>query len=186
MNRAVFLDRDGVIFRAVVRDGRPYPPGCEDEVEYLPGVAEAMDALHQAGYRLIVVTNQPDVATGMQRRDVVEGMHARMREMFPIDDVKVCYHVDNDRCDCRKPKAGMLLEAAEEWGLDLSRCFMIGDRWRDIAAGKTAGCHTILIRANYEEREAENPDRVVDSLIEASNFILSHSVQGGPRKAGRL
>ena len=176
MRKAVFLDRDGVINRSIVRDGRPYPPSSVEEVEFLPGVAEAIWALRDAGFRIIVATNQPDVATGVQRREVVEAINESIRRTFPIDDIKVCYHLDENDCECRKPKAGMLLKAAAEWSLDLKQSFMIGDRWRDIGAGKAAGCRTILIRGDYKERQAENPDAVVDSLFEASILILSNRV----------
>jgi D-glycero-D-manno-heptose 1,7-bisphosphate phosphatase len=176
MTRAVFLDRDGVIIRAVVRNGRPYPPGSIEELELLPGVREAIEQLGCAGFRLIVVTNQPDVATGSQKQGVVEAIHERVRRDLPIDDIKVCYHLDQDRCQCRKPKPGMLLEAAAQWSLDLERCFMVGDRWRDVAAGQAAGCKTILIRYDYDERKAERPDAVVSSLLEASDLILSGKI----------
>lgn len=171
-SRAVFLDRDGVINRAVVRNGKPFPPATLAEFELYPGVPEAVRALKSDGYRIIVVTNQPDVATGKQRREVVEAMHQRLCRELPIDAVKVCYHVDADDCSCRKPKAGMILEAAMEWFVDLKQSYMVGDRWRDIAAGKTADCTTILVRGNYEEQEADSPDAVVDSLFEASEWIL--------------
>jgi D-glycero-D-manno-heptose 1,7-bisphosphate phosphatase len=173
MNQAVFLDRDGVINRAIVRNGRPYPPSSLDELEFLPGVSEAIDALRRAGFYIIVVTNQPDVAMGVQRREVVEAIHERIRCVLPVDDIKVCYHADRDACLCRKPKPGMLIEAAIEWCLNLSESFMVGDRWRDIEAGRAAGCKTILIRHEYDEQQAECPDAVVDSLLEASCLILS-------------
>jgi len=173
VNPGVFLDRDGVIYRAVIRDGRPYPPGSQDEAELLPGVEEAIRALRQRGYRVIVVTNQPDVRRGLQQREVVEAMHQHLRRGLPIDDVKVCYHIDEDHCACRKPKAGMLLEAAREWSVDLRRSYMVGDRWRDIEAGRAAGCRTILIKNQYRERQAESPDAIVGSLMEASALILS-------------
>jgi D-glycero-D-manno-heptose 1,7-bisphosphate phosphatase len=176
MNRAVFLDRDGVLNRAVVREGRPYPPPSVEEMEFLPGVAEAIDRLRQAGFRLIIVTNQPDVATGVQEREVVERMHERIRRELTVDEIRVCYHVDGDDCSCRKPKPGMLLEAARAWSLDLNHSFMIGDRWRDIEAGRAAGCKTILIKYDYDERQAERPDAVVHSLPEASELILSGKI----------
>ena len=173
MNPAVFLDRDGVINRVVLRDGRPFPPASADDLEILPRVPEAIAAMRLAGYRIIVVTNQPDVATGVQRREVVEAFHERLRGSLEIDDVRVCFHTDSDGCSCRKPKPGMLLDAAESWHLDLSRSWMVGDRWRDIEAGKAAGCKTILVRGSYSERHAEDPDTVVDSLHEASVLVLS-------------
>ena len=178
MARAVFLDRDGVINRAVVREGRPFAPTSMHEVEFLPGVAEALEALRRADFRIIVVTNQPDVATGLQRRETVEAIHARMRATFPIDDIKVCYHADQDGCPCRKPKPGLLVEAARQGSLDLTRSVMVGDRWRDIEAGKAAGCKTILVGGGYAERPAEGPDAVVASLREASRVIVSNGLTG--------
>ncbi len=172
MKRAVFLDRDGIINRAVVRDGKPYPPATLEEFELLPGVEQAIHALCKAGFLIIVVTNQPDVATGVQRREVVEAMHDKLRTAGLCDDIKVCYHVEADGCDCRKPKPGMLLDAAREWQIDLARSFMVGDRWRDVAAGKAAGCFTFFIDYKYQEQQAEKPDAVVASLAEAAKLIL--------------
>lgn len=178
MKRAVFLDRDGVINRPIIRDGRAYPPSSLEAFEFLPGVAHAIEELKQAGFILIVVTNQPDVATGIQKREVVETMHARVKSELSVDDIKVCYHVDQDACLCRKPKPGMLLASAVENDLNLAGSFMVGDRWRDIAAGKAAGCNTILIEHQYDERQAEDPDCVVDSLPEASQWILAQDSRG--------
>lgn len=171
--RAVFLDRDGVINRSVIRDGKPYAPMSLDALEFLPGVGKAMHSLREADFRIIVVTNQPDVRAGRQRQEVVEAIHARMKELLPIDEIRVCYHTDEDGCRCRKPKPGMLVDAAHAWGLDLARSFMVGDRWRDVEAGKAAGCRTILVRGNYVERQAEGFDAVATSLLEASALILA-------------
>jgi len=171
--RAVFLDRDGVLNRVVVRNGRPYPPASLDELEILPGVAEALRDLKAAGFRLIVATNQPDVGKGLQRRDAVEACHGRLRQTLPIDAIQVCYHVDADACLCRKPRPGMLLEAARTWGIDLARSYMIGDRWRDVEAGRSAGCKTIWVQCDYDERLPNAPDAVVASLQEASLLILA-------------
>jgi D-glycero-D-manno-heptose 1,7-bisphosphate phosphatase len=176
VNRAVFLDRDGVMNEVVLRNGRPYPPPSLDELVIPAGTGEAIAALRDAGFRLIVATNQPDVATGVQRREVVEAIHDRLCELFPLDAVKVCYHVDRDQCSCRKPKPGMLLEAAKEWSVDLARSFMIGDRWRDIEAGRNAGCKTILVGSGYGEACSARPNAVAASLWAASQLILSNRV----------
>jgi len=173
MKHAVFLDRDGVINRAVIREGRPYPPASMDEFEFLPQVEEAIEKLHCANFLIFVVTNQPDVRTGVQRKEVVEAMHAHLASRCPVDDILVCYHVDEDGCECRKPQPGMLLQVAKRWPIDLSQSIMIGDRWRDIEAGKAAGCSTVLIRSEYAERQAENPDIIAESLFEASELILT-------------
>lgn len=171
-DRAVFLDRDGVINRAFVRDGKPYPPSSPGELEILPGVPEALSLLSAAGFRLVVVTNQPDVARGEQSRETVEAIHTLLRNQLPIDDFRVCYHDDVDRCSCRKPLPGMLLQAAADLGLDLSASFLVGDRWRDVEAGRNAGCMTIFIDYGYSERKPEAPDKIVSSLSEAADSIL--------------
>jgi len=172
VRRAVFLDRDGVINRAIVRDGKPHPPATTDELEILPGVRDALERLREAGFRLIVVTNQPDVARGTQRREVIDRMHARLSAELPIDEFRVCDHDDRDACACRKPKAGMLEAAARESGLSLADSFMIGDRWRDVEAGRRAGCAAIFIDRDYHERRPERPDAIVGSLSEAADWIL--------------
>lgn len=172
---AVFLDRDGVINRAPVRDGKPCPPATLAEFEILPGVAEALRALNEAGFSLIVATNQPDVARGLQRREVVEAMHGRLREMLRLDDIKVCYELESSSCACYKPKPGMLLEAARERDIDLARSYMVGDRWRDVGAGKRAGCFTIFIDRGYVEPLTEIPDATCADLQEAAAVVLRHS-----------
>jgi transaldolase len=176
--RAVFLDRDGVLTRATVRDGRPYPPDSLEALEPIPGAAEACLALRRAGFVLIVVTNQPDVARGKASRAVVEAMHERLRQWFVLDGIRVCYHDDGDGCACRKPKSGMLVEAAAEHGIDLAASWMVGDRWRDVGAGKAAGCRTILVDYGYDERLRDEPDLRVASLAEAARAVLEHEKAG--------
>jgi D-glycero-D-manno-heptose 1,7-bisphosphate phosphatase len=172
---AVFLDRDGVINRAVVRDGKPYPPSSLQDFEFLPGVEQAVANLRIAGFDIIVVTNQPDVATGKQELEVVEAIHRHVFEVLKVDDIKVCYHVDEDQCVCRKPQPGMLLESALSRSIALGKSYMIGDRWRDIGAGQAAGCKTIYINSDYEEQKPSEPDLIVASLLEASEHILAET-----------
>jgi D-glycero-D-manno-heptose 1,7-bisphosphate phosphatase len=172
LKRAVFLDRDGVINRAVVRDGKPYPPASLEEIEILPGVHEALQKLHDANYLLVVVTNQPDVARGAAKREDVELMNAFLSSQLPIDDFKTCYHDSGDKCNCRKPLPGALIEAAQEHNIDLSKSFMVGDRWRDVEAGASAGCKTFFINYRYAEQKPDAPDFIVSSLLEAKKIIL--------------
>lgn len=185
VTRAVFLDRDGVLNRVAVRDGRPYPPQRLGDFELLPGVPEAIHSLRQAGFRLVVVTNQPDVGAGRQTRGAVEEMHAHLRTLLPLDDIRICYHTDADRCACRKPKPGMLLEAARHWDIQLEASVMVGDRWRDIDAGKAAGCRTILIESHWDERQPEGFDAAVPSLVEASRLIVTGHIFQQERHAER-
>ena len=171
--RAVFLDRDGVINRATVRNGKPYPPARLSELEVLPGVSEAMRCLDAADFRLIVVTNQPDVARGTQSRETVEAMHALLLKAgLPVTAFYVCYHDGPANCDCRKPRPGMLLTAALDHLLDLKRSYMVGDRWRDIEAGQRAGCGTFFVDCGYDEPKPQPPFVGVRSLAEAARHIL--------------
>ena len=172
--RVVFLDRDGVLNRAVVRDGKPYPPRSLDELEILPGTPEALARLQAAGFRLIVVTNQPDVARGKQTRSMVEMIHKALQAQLPLDEFRVCYHDDADGCACRKPAPGMLLDAAKGTDFDLATSFMVGDRWRDVEAGNRAGVKTVLIDYGYNEFLKNQPDMKVRSFPEAVDWILMH------------
>ncbi|MGJ5820953.1 D-glycero-alpha-D-manno-heptose-1,7-bisphosphate 7-phosphatase [Paludibaculum fermentans] len=170
--RAVFLDRDGVLNQAVIRDGKPYPPDRVEEVELTGGAAEGLQALKQRGFLLLVVTNQPDVSRGKQTRAAVEAIHRYMAERLPVDEFRVCYHDDRDGCDCRKPKPGLLTLAAADYDIDLAGSYMIGDRWRDVDAGAAAGCRTVWIDAGYQERgPGQPPDARVASLPEAVRWI---------------
>jgi D-glycero-D-manno-heptose 1,7-bisphosphate phosphatase len=171
--RAVFLDRDGVINANVERDGRPVAPTSLDQFRLLPGVEDAVRRLKSAGFLVIVITNQPDVATGRTPLAVIESMHDQVRTRLPVDEIKACFHVDADGCTCRKPKPGMILQAADAHAIDLPRSYVVGDRWRDVEAGRVAGCSTILVDYSYEQDGPCRPDKVVRSLPDAVNYILS-------------
>jgi D-sedoheptulose 7-phosphate isomerase len=173
---AVFLDRDGVLNRAAVRDGKPYSPAGVQELDLLPQVASSLLDLKSHGFALIVITNQPDVARGRQPRAAVEAIHQELLSTLPIDDIFVCYHDDADGCDCRKPLPGLLFEAQRKHNIDLARSFFVGDRWRDIDAGHAAGCKTVLIDYGYKERApSQPPDATVRSLREAADWIIASS-----------
>lgn len=173
MARAVFLDRDGVLIKTDMRDGRPYAKLRLEDLELLPGVKESVARLRGAGFVNVVVTNQPDVAKGKNSRENVEAMHEKLLSQLAIDDIRVCYHDNQHGCECRKPKPGMLLDAAENLDIDLQSSFLIGDRWRDIGAGKAAGCVTIWIDCGYKEQSGGDADYTVASLSDAVSIILS-------------
>ena len=175
--RAVFLDRDGVLNRPVVRDGLPFPPLHADDLILYPDVAAGCVRLKEAGFALIVVTNQPDVARGKQTREMVEAMHEQLADELPIDAFFACYHDEGDGCDCRKPKPGMLLEAARAYDIDLARSYMIGDRWRDTGCGQNAGCTAIFLDFGYSERQPVPPFVRVGSMGEAADFIIAKEAE---------
>src|SRR5262249_18554637 len=169
---AVFLDRDGVLSRAYWRDGVSHPPADLSGLEILPEVEPALKQLAAAGFPMVVVTNQPDVARGLQTRDRVEEINDHLLAVLPLLDVLTCFHDDADGCTCRKPRPGLLFQAAERWNLDLPNSFMVGDRWSDIAAGQSAGCRTVLVDTASCGRDRCQPDRCVRDLTEAVNWIL--------------
>lgn len=180
---AVFLDRDGVINRTSVRDGVPYPPASLAELELLPGVDEALALLAGEGWPLIVVTNQPDVARGTQRREAVEEINARLQAELPLLAVYTCYHDNRDDCACRKPRPGMWLQAAADHALDLQRSVSVGDRWSDIVAGAAAGTTTYLLDFPYSQGDRCKPDfRMPDLLAVARSIVATRRlrVAGAP------
>jgi len=178
--RAVFLDRDGVLNEAVLRDGRPYPPASLAELRLTSGVEECLGELKGFGFLLIVVTNQPDVARGKQSTAAVEEMHGFLTSRLPIDDIYVCYHDDANGCRCRKPEPGLLLQAAEKYGINVKESFLIGDRWRDVEAGHRAQCKTIFIDNGYAEEGPETPATFeTKSLRSAVDWILARAQKEG-------
>jgi len=170
----VFLDRDGVINRGVLKAGRPFAPFTLDEFALLPGVPEALVRLREAGFLLIVTTNQPDVARGYASRDAVEAIHEHLRSAIAVDDILVCYHDDGDLCACRKPLPGMIYAAAFRYQIQPSRSFMVGDRWRDIESGRNAGCTTSLVNA-FPEPKRIQPHVELADLQAAAGWILSRA-----------
>ncbi len=178
MRRAVFLDRDGVVNRSVLRQGKPYPPATLSDLRLLPGVREACNQLLEAGFALILITNQPDIARGLATAEQVHEMNRHLQRYLQLDGVGLCPHDDSARCSCRKPQPGLLLEAARVWDIDIESSYIVGDRWRDIEAGHRAGCHTIFIDYGYAERRPDGPFVQVRSLREAAQWILRASRRG--------
>jgi len=174
LNKAVFLDRDGVINKAIIRDRKPYAPSTFDEFEIIHGVKKAVSSLKKTGYLIVVVTNQPDVGNGYVDKKIVEKMNKEMLNDLQIDAVKVCFHKQTDGCECRKPKPGMLLEAAQEYDINLTSSYMIGDRKSDIEAGIAAGCKTVFIDNNYILSEQPiTKDLVACSLLDSISKLKS-------------
>ncbi len=171
--KVVFLDRDGVLNRAFPEGGTTRPPMSVAELELLPGVTDALARLRNAGFTLVVVTNQPDVARGKQTRAAVEAINATLSAELPLLDVFSCYHDTADKCVCRKPKPGMLLDAAAKWDLDLATAFLIGDRWSDIAAAHAAGCRGVLVDTPFSQRERCSPDYTAHDIAGAVDWILA-------------
>jgi D-glycero-D-manno-heptose 1,7-bisphosphate phosphatase len=173
LRRAAFLDRDGVINRCFVRAGKAYAPRRLADFRLLPGVAAAVRDLKAAGLLVVVVTNQPDIGNGLVDETIVTAMHDRLRARVAVDDIFVCPHSQDAGCACRKPRPGMLIEAAKLWKIDLKRSFIVGDRASDIIAGETVGCYTLFVDRGYREPRPDHPGKRVKSLRSATAQILS-------------
>jgi D-glycero-D-manno-heptose 1,7-bisphosphate phosphatase len=173
------MDRDGTLNVQVMRDGNPIAPATVEDFRLFPGVQEACRELHDAGFALVVATNQPDVGRGTQSLAVVEAMHAKLRQLIPeIERIEVCYSPGRDDSPPdprRKPAPGMLLDAARDLDLDLTRSWLIGDRWRDIDCGENAGVRTVFIDFGYVEQLHLPPDFTVKSFVEGARIILAQS-----------
>lgn len=181
MRRAVFLDRDGVLNRAVLREGKPYAPATLAELRVLAGVRDACRRLREAGFALILITNQPDIARGIVTAGQVAEINGRLQRYLELDDIRVCPHDDDAHCACRKPRPGLLMEAARQWNIDLASSFVVGDRWRDVEAGHRAGCQSVFIDHGYRERRPDGPYLKVRSLREAAHWIMQ-GAQGDNRR----
>jgi D-glycero-D-manno-heptose 1,7-bisphosphate phosphatase len=171
IKRAIFLDRDGVINRVIIRGNKISSPWKLEEFEFLPGVKDVLKKLREAGFLNIVVTNQPDVKRGNLKVEELEKMNQILKENLPIEEIKICPHDDSDNCSCRKPKPGLLIEAAKKYGIDLKNSFLIGDGWKDVEAGKAVGCKVILLKTDYNQEAQKNCDFVVKNLEEAYKII---------------
>jgi D-glycero-D-manno-heptose 1,7-bisphosphate phosphatase len=171
MKRAIFLDRDGVINKLIIREGKAQAPYVLEEFSLYPGVEEALKIIKDSGYLAIIVTNQPDVARGWVKKESVELINAKIQELLPIDEIKICFHINSDNCDCRKPRPGMLLEAGRDWDIDFKASFMVGDRYGDVSAGAQAGCKTILIGTGDAQGDHPCPDYRADFLIDAVKYF---------------
>lgn len=171
--KAVFLDRDGVLNKAEIIDGKPFPPASIDKLEIPEGVKDGLINLKKAGYLLIVITNQPDVSRKTTTEECVSEMNDYLRKELSLDDIFCCFHDNTDNCDCRKPNPGMVFSAGKKWNIDLTNSFLIGDRWRDIETGENAGLKTILIDYHYNEKYVK-PDYTCQNFAEATNIILSN------------
>ena len=170
---AVFLDRDGVVNRSFTIDGKPFAPRRLADFRLMPNAANSIALLKQAGFLVIIVTNQPDIGNGLVEYAEIQAMHTKLRKLTQVDDIRLCPHRRGDGCLCRKPLPGMLMDAARDHAIDLSRSIMVGDRSSDIVAGAAAGCYTIFIQRGYVEALATTPKAIVGSLAAAAKHILN-------------
>jgi D-glycero-D-manno-heptose 1,7-bisphosphate phosphatase len=168
---AVFLDRDGVLNEVVTRQGRVESPRVLGEFRIVPEAPESVARLREAGFRIFIVTNQPDLQRGLLPSSELEAMLDLLHGRLGYDEAAVCPHDDAAGCECRKPKPGMLLRLADEWNVDRGRSYMVGDTWRDVEAGRAAGCRTVLLRTWY------NGDVAADIEADGIGSAIEHILQ---------
>jgi len=167
--KAVFLDRDGIINRAIIKNNIPYSPRKLSEFTLNTDIKPVIEVIKKHGYIVIVVTNQPDVARGLLKESILQRMHTIIRKNLPIDDIYYCPHDDLDKCTCRKPKPGMLFEAGKKWGIDLKKSYYIGDQARDVLTAYSAGCIPIILDYPYN-RDVKESLRI-NRLEEILDFL---------------
>jgi D-glycero-D-manno-heptose 1,7-bisphosphate phosphatase len=170
-NRAVFLDRDGVLTVSIVREGKGYAPLTLEQFRFYPGVADCVSRIQELGFIPILVSNQPDVANGTLPIHVLEQMNQKILDELNISEINNCIHNDEDQCLCRKPKPGMLINSALKLGVSLQESWMIGDRDGDINAGIAAGCKTIFINRDMPAESGVMAHLTCDSLEKAIDLI---------------
>ena len=167
MKSAAFLDRDGVIVASFMRNGVPHPPGSVLETQILSGVLEAINLLILHNYLPVVISNQPDVARKKIELSTIHSINEFIGRETGISNFYICPHDDGDHCKCRKPKPGLIEIATDELDIDLSKSFLVGDRWRDVEAGQALGLPTFFIDYSYKESPPNPPFVRVSSLLEA-------------------
>lgn len=177
MHRAVFLDRDGTITAGVPKYERV---DSVDKVEILPTVIEALTKLANSDYLVFFVTNQAGMAEGLIDQAGFDAInYTVLQKIEPsgihIEKTYVCPHGDTDKCDCRKPKPTLLLEAARTYDIDLSQSWMVGDRTSDVLTGVNAGTRTVLVRSGVPDVDSDQASATVDNLLQAIEYIRDHS-----------
>lgn len=172
MKKAVFLDRDGTI----IADMNYLQ--TSDKIKILPGVAEALRKLREAGYLLVIITNQSGVGRGYFSTRTVGIINSKMVRLFKkegvvFDKITICPHHPEDHCLCRKPKPGMIIEAAKSLNIDISESAVIGDKMSDIEAGLAAGCDLNILLTEKREDLSTNKAVIAGNMLEAAEIILS-------------
>ena len=169
--KCVFLDRDGVLNHAIVRDRKPFSPRSISEFTLMPNVVKNVKKIRSLGYLTIITTNQPDISTGKLSLKTLELFHNILNSKLELTDIYFCPHLESDNCKCRKPKCGMINDAVKKYNIDLNKSFVIGDRWRDIDCGIKSGCKTIFIDYNYKEKLNKSPHASVSNLSSGVKLI---------------
>ena len=174
-NKAIFFDRDGVLNAIKRINNKPFPPDNVDELELFPDVRDKLKFLKKLGFYLFLVTNQPDYKRGKQLKKNIVKINSLVKSFYQLDDTFTCWHAYDGQCECRKPKPGMIINASLKYKIYTSKSFMIGDRWKDIEAGNKAGCRSIFLDYNYDEKKPDKYDYSTNSIQDSIDWIIKNS-----------
>ena len=175
-NKAIFLDRDGVINEVVFHESdKPSSPWTFSEFKLLPGIKEPLEEFKKMGFLLFIISNQPDISRGFIEKGITEKISKIIYDNFPIKEILICPHDDHHYCNCRKPKPGMIFELSKKYDIDIKKSFLIGDNWKDTEAGQKAGCKTIIINTKYNK--TIDADYRTENLSTAVKLIKSLKIQ---------
>ncbi len=175
MKKAVFIERDGILNEVKADTKHQIAPLTFEEFKINKAAEPALRKLKAAGFVLIVTTNQPGLSRGHQSRRELDRMHEIIKRCFPIDDIAVCPHDESDHCPCRKPRPGLLIEAAFKWGLNLDHSYVVSDKWQDAEASRTAGCTSLILKSPWVGNVRH--DFVLPSLDAIAEKILTLKAQ---------
>lgn len=175
-NKCVFLDRDGVINKPIIINKKPYSPRKIQEFIFTNDIKYLINKVVDYGYKVIVITNQPDIATGELSQSLLNHFHQQITNKLLVDDIFVCKHQSSDNCNCRKPKPGLILKAALKHKINLRKSYFIGDRWKDIDAANKVECHSIFIDYGYREKLKTMPKNCVSNVDEAFGVIFKKEI----------
>ena len=175
MRKAVFLDRDGVLSKTSIRNGKTYAVKKLKDFKLFYRSKESVQKLKSAGFMVIVITNQPDVGKKLISKTTLKKMHHKLKKTTKVDAIYTCTHTRNANCYCRKPKPGMILNAAKKHNINLKHSFMVGDRLSDILAARKAKCRGIFLDKKYLEKKPKSQEATFHNLVQATNYILKQA-----------
>jgi D-glycero-D-manno-heptose 1,7-bisphosphate phosphatase len=172
MKQAVFFDRDGVLNRPIIRKKKPYAPRKLEDFLIYKDAKLSIKKLIKNNFLIFVITNQPDIGNGLMKREELEYMHQKLKTDIEIDKIYICEHSQKEKCECRKPSPFFLMQAKNEYNLDIQSCYFVGDRYSDMQASRSMKCKSIFIDRKYDETPSMDFVHKVNGIKEAVNYIL--------------
>ena len=178
MYKGLFLDRDGVVNHSVIRYNKPYAPLNIKQVKIIPAIKNVIKFAKKNGFKVFIITNQPDVSRGLTKKEKVEEINKFInKELCDVDYIFTCYHDNQDQCECRKPKPGAFIALSQKYNIDLTKSIMVGDRAKDIEAAKNANCSSVFIDYGYNEIKPTDQTYTINAVDELLCCLKKHFEQ---------